>query len=88
MASLHPQVVHFAIALLVVGVALRMLSLIGRPAFVGPAAATMLLLGTGAVVATGDRDAAIATLQQLAAAFPSPRIKQRLDDLQRKTGSR
>jgi uncharacterized membrane protein len=50
MAALHPQVVHFAIALLVVGVALRLLSLFGRPAFVSPAATTMLVLGTGAVV--------------------------------------
>jgi uncharacterized membrane protein len=50
MAPLHPQVVHFAIALLVAGVVLRVLSLAGRPAFLGPAAATMLVLGTGAVV--------------------------------------
>lgn len=50
MAALHPQVVHFAIALLVVGVALRALSLAGRPAFLAPAAITLLVLGTAAVV--------------------------------------
>jgi uncharacterized membrane protein len=50
MAPLHPQVVHFAIALLAVGVTLRLLSLAGRPAFLGPAASTLLVLGTGAVV--------------------------------------
>jgi uncharacterized membrane protein len=57
MDSLHPQVVHFAIALLSVGVLLRAISLLGRPAFIGPTAATLLLLGTVAAVAaayTGD----------------------------------
>jgi len=46
--ALHPQVVHFVIALLVVGVLLRLVSLTGRLAFAGPAALTLLLLGTGA----------------------------------------
>ena len=46
MAYYHPQFVHFAIALLVVGVVLRTLSLIGRPSFVAPAALTLLLVGT------------------------------------------
>ena len=39
MGALHPQVVHFAIALLVVGVLFRAVSWLGRPAFVSPAAA-------------------------------------------------
>ena len=46
MAYYHPQLVHFAIALLVVGVILRLISLAGRPAFVAPAAFTLLLVGT------------------------------------------
>lgn len=49
-ASLHPQVVHFAIALLIVGVVFRLLSLTGRLAFTGPAATTLIVLGTVATV--------------------------------------
>jgi uncharacterized membrane protein len=46
MAALHPQVVHFAIVLVLIGVAFRFISLLGRPAFAftGPAATTLLLL--------------------------------------------
>ncbi len=51
LGALHPQVVHFAVALLAVGVVLRLVSLAGRPAFVGPAALTLLLLGTLATLA-------------------------------------
>ncbi len=46
MGYYHPQFVHFAIALLVVGVGFRAISLMGRPAFVAPAATTLLLGGT------------------------------------------
>ena len=49
--SFHPQVVHFVIALLIIGVVFRLLSLIGRLAFTGPAASVLLLLGTAAAVA-------------------------------------
>lgn len=38
------MVVHFTIALTIVGVALRLLSMLGRPAFLSPAAATLLIL--------------------------------------------
>jgi uncharacterized membrane protein len=50
MAAFHPQIVHFAIALLVVGVLFRAVSLLKRPAFVSPAALTLLILGTIAVL--------------------------------------
>ena len=50
LAYYHPAVVHFAIALLVVGILFRLISLTGRVAFTGPAALTLLLLGTGAAV--------------------------------------
>jgi uncharacterized membrane protein len=46
----HPHTVHFVIALAMVGVALRLISLTGRLAFAGPAAATLLLICAGASV--------------------------------------
>lgn len=50
-AAFHPQIVHFAVALLIVGVLFRWVSLTGRLKFTGPAAATLLLLGTVATFA-------------------------------------
>ena len=44
----HPVIVHFAIALLSVGVIFRWVSLTGRAPFTGPAAATLLILGAAA----------------------------------------
>jgi uncharacterized membrane protein len=49
----HPQVVHFVIALLFVGVIARLVSLLPLPkalSFAGPMAALLILLGTGASV--------------------------------------
>jgi len=46
LAPLHPQVIHFAIALLLLGVAFRIISLSGRLLFTRHAAAALLLLGT------------------------------------------
>ena len=59
MGAFHPQVVHFAIALLAVGVVFRALAWLGRPAFVGPSAAALLTLGTFAAIAaayTGEAE--------------------------------
>lgn len=49
-AVYHPQIVHFVIGLLYVGVGFRVVSLIGRPKWVGPAAAALILLGTVASI--------------------------------------
>jgi uncharacterized membrane protein len=51
LAPLHPQIVHFAIALAVAGVLLRWLSLSGRVGWAGPAAAALLLTSAVAVSA-------------------------------------
>jgi uncharacterized membrane protein len=52
LAPLHPQIVHFVIALLFAGVLFRCIAVTGRVAFTGPAAAVLLLVGTlGAVLA-------------------------------------
>jgi len=50
MGALHPQVVHFTIVLAIVGVAFRLLSLLGKPAFASPAATTLLLLAAASSV--------------------------------------
>jgi uncharacterized membrane protein len=50
MAALHPQIVHFTIVLVFMGVAFRVLSLAGRPAFASPAAATLLVLAAATSV--------------------------------------
>ena len=49
-AAYHPIVVHFVIALATVGVILRWVSLSGRLAFSGPAAATLILIGAAASI--------------------------------------
>ena len=59
LAPLHPQIVHFVVALTLVGVLLRWVSLTNKVAFAGPAATTLLLLGAaGAVLAVSSGTAA------------------------------
>jgi len=50
----HPILIHFAIGLLAVGVVFRWISLTGRAAFAGPAAASVLLLATVAALAAAQ----------------------------------
>jgi len=52
MAALHPQIVHVTIILTMVGVAFRLISLVERRWFVGPAAATLLILAAASSVAS------------------------------------
>lgn len=49
-ASFHPQIVHFAVALLVIGVVFRLVWFSGRLAFTGPAATALVVMGTVATV--------------------------------------
>jgi uncharacterized membrane protein len=49
-ASFHPPIVHFAIALCTAGIVMRWVSLSGKVAFAGPAATTALLCGAIAAV--------------------------------------
>lgn len=56
-AALHPQVVHFVVALLIVGVLFRVVALTGRLKWTGPAATTLLVIGgatTWLAVESGD----------------------------------
>jgi uncharacterized membrane protein len=48
LAAFHPQIVHFVIGLLIVGVAMRVVSLTGKLKFTSPAALTLILIGTAA----------------------------------------
>ena len=73
MGAFHPQVVHFAIALLFVGVLFRAVSWLGRgPQFVGPAATSLLILGTiAAIVAAYTGDAAHGPVEQMPGLRPA-----------------
>jgi uncharacterized membrane protein len=46
LAAYHPQIVHFVIGLLFVGVAMRVVSLTGKFRFTVPAGMTLILIGT------------------------------------------
>jgi uncharacterized membrane protein len=49
-AMYHPQIVHFVVALLMVGVVFRLISFTGRLKFTDHAATTLILIGTVAAV--------------------------------------
>lgn len=71
-ATLHPQIVHFAIALLVAGVLFRWISLTGRWPFTRPAAAVLLLAGTlAAVFAVQSGDDAHGPVERIPGARPA-----------------
>ena len=44
-AAIHPQVVHFVVALLIVGVLFRLVALTGKVKWTGPAATALLVMG-------------------------------------------
>lgn len=50
LAAVHPQIVHFVVALIVVGVAFRLVSLLANVPWLLMAATTLVALGTGASV--------------------------------------
>lgn len=45
LAAFHPQVVHFVVGILIVGVLFRIVALTGRFKWTGPAATTLLVIG-------------------------------------------
>ncbi|HEY6613976.1 MAG TPA: tetratricopeptide repeat protein [Vicinamibacterales bacterium] len=72
MGALHPQVVHFTIVLAIVGVALRLVSLLGKPAFASPAATTLLLLAAvSSVVSVRSGTAAHGPVERAPGARPA-----------------
>ncbi len=72
MAALHPQVVHFTIVLTIVGVAFRLISLVGKPVFASPAATTLLLLAAAfSVVSVRSGTAAHGPVERAPGARPA-----------------
>lgn len=66
LAQIHPQVVHFAIALLFVGVFFRWVSLSGRFRFTDHAAAGLIVVGTiAALVSVKSGDAAHGPVERI-----------------------
>ena len=66
LAEIHPQVVHFAIVLLLVGVAFRIISLTGWFSFTKHSAAVFLIGGTlAALVAVKSGDAAHGPVERI-----------------------
>lgn len=71
LAQIHPQVIHFAIALLFLGVAFRIVSLSGRLAFTKHAATVLLLLGAIAtLVSVESGEAAHGPVERIPGARP------------------
>lgn len=72
LAQLHPQVVHFAVALLLLGVLFRVISLSGKLKFTNHAASTLLILGTiAALVSVKSGDAAHGPVERIPGARPA-----------------
>jgi uncharacterized membrane protein len=72
MAELHPQIVHVTIVLALVGVIFRVLSLAGRPAFLGPAATTLILVAAAtSVLSVQSGDAAHGPVERVPATRPA-----------------
>lgn len=70
-AYFHPQIVHFVIALLVVGVIFRIVSLTGRLKWTDPAATALILAGTlAAVLAVKSGDEAHGPAERVPGAMP------------------
>src|SRR5436190_16732851 len=66
LAAIHPQVAHFTIALAIIGALFRVVSLLGRPAWVSPAATTLLLLAAlSAFVSNRSGDAAHGPVERM-----------------------
>jgi len=66
----HPQVVHFVVALFVVGAIFRLIGLLGKPKFVNPMAATLLILATlASVVAVKSGEDAHGPVERLPGAL-------------------
>ena len=71
-AAMHPQVVHFTIVLAILGVAFRLVSLLGKPAFASPAATTLLLLAAlSAVVSVQTGTAAHGPVERVPGSRPA-----------------
>ena len=72
MGAYHPNVVHFAIALVFVGVAFRLLALTRKVPFAGPTATTLVVLGTLACfVAVYSGDAAHGPVERIPGVRPA-----------------
>jgi len=69
---MHPQVVHFTIVLAIIGVAFRLVSLLGKPAFASPAATTLLVLAAlSAVVSVQTGTAAHGPVERAPGSRPA-----------------
>ena len=65
-AAFHPQVVHFVVGLLIVGVLLRVVAMTGKLKWTGPAATTLLVIGGAAAwVAAKSGDAAHGPVERI-----------------------
>ena len=68
----HPQIVHFAVALLFAGVVARWVSLTGKLPWIGPGATALLLAGTiAAVAAVQSGDDAHGPVERVPGARPA-----------------